>query len=62
MPSVAMNVGANRILAGVAITHPLGNPELPPGDEFNLRLSLVQEALRSLCAGVAGQQVFRLAQ
>lgn len=58
MPNVALNVGANRILVGVGITHPLGDPSLDPAREAELRARLVGRALVLLATPVSGQQVF----
>lgn len=57
MPNVALNVGANRILVGVGITHPLGDPALDPGPEAQLRRRLVERALEMLTAEATGQMV-----
>jgi glycine reductase len=61
MPSVALNVGANRIEVGTAITHPLGDPGLNDQEEFELRRRLVTDALGLLSERVEEQVVRRLA-
>lgn len=48
VPSVAMNVGANRVVAGAAITSPLGMPSEPLEQERRFRRALVQKALELL--------------
>ncbi len=55
---ISLTVGANRIVPAVAIPHPLGNPELPPAEEKELRALLVEKALRALQTEVDGQTVF----
>lgn len=55
---ISLTVGANRIVPAVAIPHPLGNPELPPAEEKELRRRLVEKALRALQTEVEGQTVF----
>ena len=55
---ISLTVGANRIVPAVAIPYPLGNPSLPPEDEYKLRLKLVRKALDALCTEVEGQTVF----
>ena len=55
---ISLTVGANRIVPAVAIPHPLGNPELPPTEEKELRRRLVEKALRALQTEVEGQTVF----
>ena len=42
----------NRVFAGVAIPHLLGNPDLPPADERALRRALTERALRLLAQAV----------
>jgi glycine reductase len=61
MPSVALNVGANRIEVGTAITHPLGDPGLSESEEFELRRRLVADALGLLSERIDEQMVRRLA-
>lgn len=55
MPSVAQNVGANRIVVGTAITHPLGLPERPAGEERRYRHRMVLQALDLLAKKVEEQ-------
>ena len=45
LPTIAQMVGANRIVRGVAITNPTGDPSLEPGDERAMRIVLVRRAL-----------------
>ena len=46
--SVADTMHVNRVFAGVAIPHILGNPTLPPAEERALRRALTERALRLL--------------
>jgi glycine reductase len=48
MVSVATTVGANRIVRGTAITHPLGDPLRPPEDERSRRERIVQAGMDAL--------------
>ena len=57
MPSVASNIGANRIVIGTAITHPLGDPELGHDAEKTLRRRMVETALEVLAERVESQTV-----
>jgi glycine reductase len=41
-------VGANRIIRGNGIVHPLGNPDLPPEEEKKLRERILRQAFESL--------------
>jgi betaine reductase len=55
-------MGANRILHGVAINHPLGWPQLPPEQEKEARLSLVKRALEMLEVPVIPGTIWEQAQ
>ena len=48
LPTIAQMVGANRIVRGVSITHPAGDPSLAVGDEHALRRRIVERALEML--------------
>jgi glycine reductase complex component B subunit gamma len=48
LPTIAQMVGANRIVRGVSIAHPAGDPSLATGDEAGLRRRIVARALRML--------------
>lgn len=41
-------VGSNRVIQGHGIVHPLGNPDLPPEEEKQLRQRIVREAFEAL--------------
>jgi len=60
LPTIATMVGANRILRGVSITHPTGDPELAIGEEADLRKRLVERALEMLQTPVAPRTVWEL--
>jgi glycine/betaine/sarcosine/D-proline reductase family selenoprotein B len=51
LPTIAQMVGANRILRGVAITNPTGDPEAGPR-EGAMRRALVERALELLATEV----------
>jgi glycine reductase len=51
-------VGANRILRGVAITNPTGDPSLEPDEERAMRLSLMRRALEMLAIEVEPRTVW----
>jgi glycine reductase len=55
---ISRTVGANRIVPGVAIPHPLGDPAKTPEEERAIREALVEKALRALEESVAAQTVF----
>jgi glycine reductase len=52
LPTIARLVGANRVLRGVAITNPTGDPTLPLEDELATRVRLVRRALDMLATRV----------
>lgn len=58
MAPMAKMLSANRIVLGVAIPYPCGDPHLPEGEDFRLRKALLHEALRALEAEVQGPTVF----
>ena len=50
-------VGVNRILTGVAVPNPVGNPALPPDQEKELRRRFVEKALAMLQTDYDGTTV-----
>jgi betaine reductase len=57
---LAQSIGPNRIVAGRAVTHPLGDPSLAPADERAFRRRLVRKALDLLQTPTEEQVVVRL--
>lgn len=55
---IMLTVGANRIVPGVAIPHPTGDPDLGPERDRAIRRELVLRSLRALETEVAEQTVF----
>lgn len=45
---VAKMVGSNRIIPGVSVVHPLGNPKLGPTEEKAFRREIIEQALKAL--------------
>jgi len=60
LPTIAQMVGANRILRGVSITHPTGDPSLGAGEERDLRVAIVRRALEMLTVEVGSGTVWEL--
>jgi glycine reductase len=58
MYPVAQQVRANRIVKGVSIPHPCGDPNLSKDLDARLRRKIVQTALRALETEVKGPTVF----
>ena len=54
MHGLAIQVGANRVIKGVGIPYPCGNPELSPEEDFQLRRDIVYRALRALSQEAVG--------
>ncbi len=52
LPTIARLVGANRVIRGVAITNPTGDPTVSAPDEFAARTQLVRRALEMLTSRV----------
>ncbi len=48
MTPVAMAVGSNRIVRGQGIVNLLGDSDLPPEEERELRKQIVRQALEAL--------------
>lgn len=62
LTQIALAVGANRIVAGSGIPHPVGDPSLPLEAEKRHRRQLLMLALKSLTTEVEGPRVFHLEQ
>ena len=56
---LAESIGANRIIPGKAIPHPLGDPTLSRREEKEFRRSIVRRALAALETEIDKQTVFR---
>jgi glycine reductase len=60
LPSIAAAAGANRIVKGVAIAHPLGDPSLSLPAEVALRKRIMERALEMLSTPVEPQTVWEV--
>ncbi len=58
MTPVSVMLGANRIIPAAGIIHPVGNVDLPPAEEKQLRRRIVERALAALQAEVDAPTVF----
>ena len=56
--AVPLTVGQSRIVPGRAITHVLGDPDLPTDRERAYRRALVERALEALTTEVRSPTVF----
>jgi hypothetical protein len=48
LANVASQVGVGRVIAGNKFHYPVGQPELPPAEELNWRVALIEKALATL--------------
>jgi len=62
LASVALKVGANRVLRGTRFSHPCGHPGLTPDDERAWRVGLVRAAVAALGTPVAEPTLFEPAE
>lgn len=58
--SLPQAVGANRIIEGRAIPHPVGDPSMPAEEERDFRKRLVARALGTLTASVDDQLILHM--
>jgi glycine reductase complex component B subunit gamma len=58
LSSVALKIGANRVVQGKRFSHPCGNPALSPADEKAWRIELIRTALKALQTRVEGPTLF----
>jgi glycine reductase len=61
LPTIATMIGANRVVRGVAITHPFGAPERGSAGERALRRHLVERAVELLETDVERATVWEAA-
>ena len=55
---VALELGANRVIRGVKIPHPCGDPTLEPARDRALRVGLVRGALEALGTKLDEARIF----
>ena len=55
---ISLSVGANRVVPGVSIPHPVGRPDLPAEDEKKYRRKMLETALKALETDIFEQTVF----
>jgi glycine/betaine/sarcosine/D-proline reductase family selenoprotein B len=60
LPTIAQMVGTNRILRGVSITHPAGDPALAPAEEHGLRVRVLRRCLEMLATDVGPTTIWEL--
>ena len=55
---IMLTVGTNRIVPGIAIPHPTGNPAMGPDRDKALRRELVLRAFKAMTTDIAEQTIF----
>jgi glycine reductase len=55
---VAADLGANRVVRGVKIPHPCGDPSLDPSGDHALRVGLARAALTALATKIDAATLF----
>lgn len=60
LPTIAQMIGANRVLRGVSIAHPTGDPSLAAGDEVAFRIRMLDRAVSMLASDVEPRTVWEL--
>ena len=58
LPPVALELGANRVVRGVKIPHPCGDPTADPATDHAVRLRIVRAALDALARDVTSPTIF----
>ena len=58
LPPVALELGANRVVAGVKIPHPCGEPTADAEHDFAVRRRVVETALGALATPLEKPRVF----
>jgi glycine reductase len=55
---VGKQIGANRVIGGIKIPHPCGDPNVPAAADLALRREIVKQALRALQTDIGSPTVF----
>ena len=58
MTLLAKQIGANRIVSGIKIPHPCGDPTFPEESDRAVRREIVRRALDALQKSVEGPTIF----
>ena len=58
LPAIALAANSNRVVRGVRVQHPCGDPTLPAEADRNLSLRIVRTALSALRTEVTGPTLF----
>lgn len=55
---IMLTVGTNRIVPGIAIPHPTGNPALGPEGDKEVRREILLRSFKALTTPVTEQTIF----
>jgi hypothetical protein len=58
LPAIALAANANRVVRGVQVQHPCGDPKLPEEADRDLQRRIVRVALSALETAVTGPTLF----
>ena len=58
VPPVALTVGANRVVKGIAIPTPIGKPDEEKEEELRIRRKLFELAIKAISTDINEQTVF----
>ena len=58
LPPVALELGANRVVRGVKIPHPCGEPTADPAHDRAIRREIVERALVALTTEINAPTIF----
>ena len=62
MPAVPLSVGASRVIRGVRVAHVCGDPALSKDKDNELRVRIVETALKALATPVSLPTLFEPSQ
>jgi betaine reductase len=60
LPTIPKRMGVNRIVEGVGIPHPLGDPKLPREAELQQRVRILETVITAFETEVSGPTIFRV--
>ena len=58
MTPISISVGANRVVPGISIPHPVGRPDMQKDEEKAFRRKMMETALKALEADITEQTIF----
>ena len=61
LPIIPRTMGVSRIVEGVGIPYPLGDPTLPKEAELHQRVGILETAITALETQVTGPTIFKAA-